>query len=192
MAGAFQQLMGLPTASQIKKFITSYARRVTEVWRGCALEQEITKGRIEVDLVPQGTLAERLRAAGAGIPAFYSPVSVGTLLEQGKEKRVFDGKEYVLERALKVDFALIKAYKGDRFGNLQCQKTGRNMNPLMAMAATVTIAEVEEIVSEVDPEMVGIPGIFVQRVVKAEPLTIAWRFAMAEVGTKASEMDGDR
>jgi len=184
IAGAFQQFLGLPSASQVRKVITSFARRVTEVWRGCAVEQEIASGRIEVELVPQGTIAERLRAAGAGIPAFYSPVSVGTLLGEGKETRCFDDREYVLEPALKVDFALIKAYRGDRFGNLQCEKTGRNMNPLMAMAATVTIAEVEEIVPEVDPEMVAIPGIFVQRVVKAEPLTIAWRFAMPEVGTE--------
>lgn len=184
VAGAFQQLMGLPTADQIRKFISSYGRRATEVWRGNALERGVASGKIQLELVPLGTITERLRAAGAGIPAFYCPVGSDTLLAEGKERRVFDGREYVLERALKVDFALIKAYRGDRFGNLQCQKTGRNINPLMAMAAAVTIAEVEEIVPEVDPEMVGIPGIFVDRVVKAMGLTIAFRFGMPEVGTE--------
>jgi 3-oxoacid CoA-transferase subunit A len=120
-------------------------------------------------MVPQGTLAEAIRAGGAGIPAFYTPTGAGTFVEEGKEKRIFNGKECLLELALKADVALVKAYKGDRMGNLVYRMTARNFNPLMAMAAELTIAEVEEIVDvgELDPEVIVTPGIFVHRVVKA-------------------------
>jgi 3-oxoacid CoA-transferase subunit A len=120
-------------------------------------------------MVPQGTLAEAIRAGGAGIPAFYTPTGAGTFVEEGKEKRIFNGKECLLELALKADVALVKAYKGDRMGNLVYHMTARNFNPLMAMAAELTIAEVEEIVDvgELEPEVVVTPGIFVHRVVKA-------------------------
>jgi 3-oxoacid CoA-transferase subunit A len=124
-------------------------------------------GELEVDLVPQGTLAERLRAGGAGIPAFYTPAGYGTPIADGKETRVFDGKHYVLERGLTGDFAIVKAKRGDRYGNLVFEKTARNFNPLCAMAGRITIAEVEELVEVggLPADQVHLPGIFVQRVV---------------------------
>ena len=133
-------------------------------------EEQYLRGEVELEVVPQGTLAERIRAGGAGIPAFYTVTGVGTVVEEGKEKRVFDGKEYLLERALTADFAFINAYKADRIGNLVYRMSARNFNPVMAMAAKVTIAEVEEIVEvgELDPEAIITPGIFVNRVVKGE------------------------
>ncbi len=152
---------------QIKKMIASfpiYTGKVT------AFEEQYLRGEVELEVVPQGTLAERIRAGGAGIPAFYTVTGVGTVVEEGKEKRVFDGKEYLLERALTADFAFINAYKADRIGNLVYRMSARNFNPVMAMAAKVTIAEVEEIVEvgELDPEAIITPGIFVNRVVKGE------------------------
>ena len=145
---------------QIKKMISTY------VGENEIFEQQCLSGEIEVDLVPQGTFAERIRAGGAGIAGFYTPTGVGTLVETGKEKRVFDGREYVLEHALKADFALVKAWKGDAVGNLIYRKTARNFNPMMATAARVTIAEVEEIVpvGSMDGDHVHTPGIFVQRI----------------------------
>ena len=123
-------------------------------------------GELEVELLPQGTLAERCRAGGAGIPAFFTPAGYGTEVAFGKETREFDGKMYVMESWLRADFALVKAWKGDRFGNLIYKDTARNFNPMMAMAGKITIAEVEEIVEpgELDPNMVHTPGIFVQRI----------------------------
>ncbi len=131
------------------------------------LEQMLIARTIDLTLVPQGTLAERIRAGGAGIPAFYTPAGVGTVVAEGKEVRAFDGRAYVLERGLKADFALIKAWKGDRLGNLVYRKTARNFNPTMATAARVTIAEVEEFVKpgQIDPDHVETPGIYVQRLV---------------------------
>ncbi len=119
-----------------------------------------------MDLVPQGTLGERLRAGGAGIPAFYTPAGVGTQVADGKETREFDGKTYVLERGIVGDFALVKAYRGDRYGNLVYRRTARNFNPLCAMAGRITIAEVEELVEvgSLDPDEIHTPGIFVQRI----------------------------
>jgi len=150
---------------QIKKVIASYP-----VYAGkfSLFEQQYLKGEIELEMVPQGTLAERIRAGGAGIAGFYTPTGVGTIVAEGKEKRVFDGKEYLLERPLRADFALIKGHQADRMGNLTYRMTARNFNPLMAMAATVTIAEVDEIVEvgQLDPETIITPGIFVDRVVK--------------------------
>ena len=125
-------------------------------------------GKVELELVPQGTLAERIRAGGAGIPAFYTPASVGTPLQEGKELRSFDNQEYVLERGLRADYALLKARCADRYGNLLYNKTARNFSPLMAMAGGTTIVQVAEIVEagELDPETVITPGIFVQQVIR--------------------------
>jgi 3-oxoacid CoA-transferase subunit A len=130
------------------------------------LEKLVLAGSLKVTLVPQGTLAERIRAGGAGIPAFYTPTGVGTLAAEGKEQRTFDGRAYLLETALRADFALVKAWKGDRLGNLVYRRTARNFNPMMATAARVTIAEVEHLVEpgELDPDAIVTPGIYVKRI----------------------------
>jgi len=127
--------------------------------------------------VPQGTFAERIRAGGAGIPAFYTPTGVYTVAEEGKEKRTFNGREYLMELALKADFALIKAHKADRLGNLIYRMTARNFNPVMATAAAITIAEVDKIVEvgELDPESVVTPGIFVDRIIKGEKYDVGFK-----------------
>jgi 3-oxoacid CoA-transferase subunit A len=132
------------------------------------LESMVIAGKLSVTLIPQGTLAERIRAGGAGIPAFYTPAGVGTLVADGKEVREFDGRSYLLERALTADFALVKAWRGDHAGNLIYRKTARNFNPMMATAAKVTIAEVEELVETgtLNPDEVMTPGIYVTRIVK--------------------------
>jgi 3-oxoacid CoA-transferase subunit A len=132
------------------------------------LEEKVIRGELDLRLVPQGTLAERIRAGGAGIPAFYTPAGVGTLVAEGKETREFDGKPYLLERWLKADFALVKAWKGDTHGNLIYRKTARNFNPMMAMAAKVTIAEVEELAAPgtLDADAIATPGVYVQRILK--------------------------
>lgn len=134
------------------------------------LEERVLKGLLDLTLIPQGTLAERIRAGGAGIPAFYTPAGVGTLVAEGKETREFDGKPYLLEHWLRADYALVKAWKGDTSGNLVYRKTARNFNPMMATAARVTIAEVEELVEpgEIDPDHVMTPGIYVKRIIKGE------------------------
>jgi 3-oxoacid CoA-transferase subunit A len=134
------------------------------------LESMVISGKLKVDLIPQGTLAERIRAGGAGIPAFYTPTGVGTVVAEGKEVREFDGRSYILERALTADFALIKAWRGDRLGNLMYRKTARNFNPMMATAARITIAEVEELVEPgaMEPDHVMTPGIYVKRVLRGE------------------------
>lgn len=134
------------------------------------LEGKVLKGELDLRLVPQGTLAERIRAGGAGIPAFYTPTGAGTLVGEGKETREFEGRSYLLEHWLRADFALIRAWKGDRAGNLVYRRTARNFNPIMAAAARVTIAEVEELVEtgEIDPDQVVTPGIYVKRVVRGE------------------------
>jgi 3-oxoacid CoA-transferase subunit A len=134
------------------------------------LEQMVISGSLKVTLLPQGTLAECIRAGGAGIPAFFTPTGVGTLVAEGKEVREFGGRQYLLERALTADFALVKAWKGDRLGNLVYRKTARNFNPMMATAATVTIAEIEHLVEpgEIEPDQVITPGIYVKRVVVGE------------------------
>ncbi len=132
------------------------------------LEEKVIRGELNLTLVPQGTLAERIRAGGAGIPAFYAPAGVGTLVAEGKETREFEGKSYLLERALKADFALVKAWKGDTHGNLIYRKTARNFNPMMAMAGRITIAEVEHLVEPglLDPDQIMTPGVFVQRILQ--------------------------
>ena len=134
------------------------------------LEEKVLRGELDLRLTPQGTLAERIRAGGAGIPAFYTPAGAGTLVAEGKESREFAGRTYLLEHWLRADFALIRAWKGDRTGNLVYRKTARNFNPMMAAAARVTIAEVEELVEpgEIDPDHVVTPGVFVQRIVVGE------------------------
>ncbi|MBX3126952.1 MAG: CoA transferase subunit A [Polyangiaceae bacterium] len=146
---------------QIKKMVSSYVGENKE------FERQFLSGELEVELVPQGTLAERLRAGGAGIPAFFTPAGFGTQVAEGKETRDFDGRSYVMERGITGDFALVKAWKGDRHGNLVYRLTARNFNPLCAMAGRVTIAEVEELVEvgQLDPNEVHTPGVFVQRVV---------------------------
>ncbi len=147
---------------QIRKLIGSY------VGENKVLEEQALKGEIELELNPQGTLAERIRAGGAGIPAFYTPAGVGTVVAEGKEVREFGGRKYLLETALTAEFALIKAWKGDRWGNLIYRKTARNFNPMMATAARVTIAEVEELVElgELDPDCIVTPAIFVHRIIQ--------------------------
>ncbi|MCS6796228.1 MAG: CoA transferase subunit A [Raineya sp.] len=142
---------------QVKKMIASYVGENEE------FERQLLSGELEVELIPQGTLAERIRAGGAGIPAFFTPAGVGTEVAEGKEVREFDGKLYLMERWLKADFALIKAWKGDTAGNLIYKGTARNFNPMMATAAKVTIAEVEELVpvGELDPNCIHTPGIYV-------------------------------
>ena len=145
---------------QIKKMISSYVGENEE------FERQMLSGELEVDLIPQGSLAERCRAAGAGIPAFFTPAGYGTEISNGKEVRDYNGKPHILETALTADFAIVKAWKGDTAGNLIYKGTARNFNPLMAMAGKITIAEVEELVNpgELDPNQIHTPGIFVQRI----------------------------
>jgi 3-oxoacid CoA-transferase subunit A len=134
------------------------------------LENMVISGTLNLTLIPQGTFAERIRAGGAGIPAFFTPAGVGTVVADGKEVREFDGKQYLMERALTADYAFVKAWKGDRHGNLVYRKTARNFNPMMATAARITIAEVEELVEpgQIDPDHVITPGIYVKRVVLSD------------------------
>jgi 3-oxoacid CoA-transferase subunit A len=145
---------------QVRKMISSYVGENEE------FERQMLSGELEVELIPQGTLAERCRAAGAGIPAFYTPAGVGTEVAEGKEMRIFNGKKYLMEFAFDADFALVKAWKGDRHGNLIFRKTSRNFNPMMAMAGRITVAEVEELVEpgELNPDQIHVPGIFVHRI----------------------------
>ena len=150
----------LLAAGQIHKHIGTY------VGENKLLEQKVLAGEIELELVPQGTFSERIRAGGAGIPAFFTPTGVGTIVAQGKETRDFNGRTYLMEKALRADFALVKAWKGDRWGNLVYRKTARNFNPMMATAAEITIAEVEHLVEpgELDPDTVHTPSVFVKRI----------------------------
>lgn len=149
---------------QVRKMISTY------VGENATFERLALSGEIEVDLVPQGTFAERIRAAGAGIPAFYTPTGVGTEIAEGKETREFGGRTYLLEEALHADYALVKAWKGDPTGNLIYRKTARNFNPVMATAGRITVAEVEELVGvgELDADQVHTPGIFVKRIIKGD------------------------
>lgn len=149
---------------QIKKMISSY------VGENAEFERQLLQGELEVDLIPQGTLATRIQMAGMGIPAFFTPAGVGTEIAQGKEVRHFDGKDYLMELALKADFALVKAWKGDRYGNLVFRKTTRNFSTSMARAGTITIAEVEELVEPgaLDPDQIHVPGIYVHRIFQVD------------------------
>lgn len=145
---------------QVKKMISSY------VGENAEFERQLLSGELEVELIPQGTLAERIRAGGAGIPAFFTPAGYGTEVAEGKEVREFDGKKYLMERWLRSDYSIVKAWKGDTAGNLVYRGTARNFNPMMASAGKITIAEVEELVEpgELDPNCIHTPGIFVQRI----------------------------
>jgi len=145
---------------QIRKMISSYVGENDE------FERQMLSGELEVDLIPQGSLAERCRAGGAGIPAFFTPAGYGTEIAAGKEVRIFNGKPHILESALTADFAIVKAWKGDHYGNLIFKGTARNFNPMMAMAGKITIAEVEELVEPgtLDPNFIHTPGIFIQRI----------------------------
>lgn len=149
---------------QIKKMISSYVGENDE------FERQMLSGELEVDLIPQGSLAERCRAGGAGIPAFFTPAGFGTEVAEGKEVRIFNGKPHILESALSADFAIVKAWKGDTEGNLIYKATARNFNPMIAMAGKITIAEVEELVpaGHLDPDQIHTPGIFVQRIFQGE------------------------
>jgi 3-oxoacid CoA-transferase subunit A len=148
---------------QIRKMVSSY------VGENAEFERQFLSGELEVELVPQGTLAERMRAGGAGIPAFYTPAGAGTLVAEGKESRRFDGREYLLERSVVGDFSLVAAWKADRMGNLVYRKAARNFNPMAVTAGRISIAEVEELVEvgSLDPECIHTPGVFVKRVVVA-------------------------
>lgn len=163
---------------QIKKMLSSYVGE-NELFERLYLEK-----KLEVEFNPQGTLAERLRAGGAGIPAFYTATGVGTLVAEGKETKIFDGREYVLEKGIKGDFAFVKAWKGDRFGNLVYRKTTRNFNPLVATAGKITVAEVEELVEpgELDPDQVHTPAIYVQRIYKGTNFEKRIEFRMTRKG----------
>ena len=167
---------------QIKRHIGTY------VGENKLLEQMVPDGRVQLDLVPQGTFSERIRAGGAGIPAFFTPTGVGTVIAEGKEQREFDGHRCIMERALKADFAFVKAWKGDTWGNLVYRKTARNFNPMMATAAKITIAEVEHLVQpgEIDPDMVHTPGVYVKRIFQGEMFErrIERRTVRKEVATR--------
>ena len=163
---------------QLRKHIGTY------VGENRLLEKMVLNGTVQLDLVPQGTFSERIRAAGAGIPAFFTPTGVGTVVADGKEAREFDGRTYIMERALRADFAFVKAWKGDKWGNLVYRKTARNFNPMMATAGRVTVAEVEQLVEPgmIEPDHVHTPGIYVQRIIqgsgylkKIENLTVRKR-----------------
>jgi 3-oxoacid CoA-transferase, A subunit len=151
-------------AGQIRKHIGTY------VGENKLLEQKMLSGEIDLDLVPQGTFSERIRAGGAGIPAFFTPTGVGTVVANNKEVREFDGRTYIMETALKADFAFVKAWKGDKWGNLVYRKTARNFNPMMASAAKITIAEVEELVDlgDLAPDLIHTPSIYVKRILRGE------------------------
>jgi 3-oxoacid CoA-transferase subunit A len=151
-------------AGQIRSHIGSY------VGENRLLEQMVLEKKIDLELTPQGTFSERIRAGGAGIPAFFTPTGFGTIVAENKETRDFDGRMYVMERALKADFAFVKAWKGDKWGNLVYRKTARNFNPMMAAAAKVTIAEVEQLVEvgDLDPDKVHTPSIYVKRIFQGE------------------------
>jgi 3-oxoacid CoA-transferase subunit A len=154
----------LLAAGQIRSHIGTY------VGENKLLEQMVLQGTIKLDLIPQGTFSERIRAGGAGIPAFFTPAGFGTLVAEGKETREFDGRPYIMEHALKADFAFVKAWKGDKWGNLVYRKTARNFNPMMATAAKITIAEVEHLVEvgAIDPELVHTPSVYVKRIFQGE------------------------
>jgi len=157
--------MGLLLANgQIRRHVGTY------VGENRLLEQMVLNGTVQLELVPQGTFSERIRAGGAGIPAFFTPTGVGTVVAEGKETREFDGRTYIMELGLQADFAFVKAWKGDKWGNLVYRKTARNFNPMMATAAKITIAEVEHLVEpgELDPDLVHTPSVYVKRIFQGE------------------------
>jgi len=158
-------LVHLLKAGQVRKMMSSY------VGENEVFEQLMLGGKLEVELIPQGSLAERIRAGGAGVPAFFTATGVGTIVADGKDVREFDGRRYVMERGITGEYALVKAHKGDRLGNLVYRKTARNFNPMIATAGRITIAEVEQLVEpgEIDPDLVHTPAIFVQRIFQQKP-----------------------
>lgn len=174
ISNAITEFYELAEAKMIKKAISSYVGIPKSIMPVNPFEEQYLAGEVELELVPQGTLNERIRAGGVGLGGFYSPVGVGTVVEEGKETKIFeDGRKYILEKALKADFALVKGFKGDRFGNLIYRKVARNNNPLMAMAAKTTIAEVDEVleVGELDPEHIVSPGIYIDHLVQIKKIT---------------------
>jgi len=160
---------------QLRKMVASFAIRATGQ-RQSLFEQQYRRGEVELELVPQGTLVERIRAAGAGIGAFYTPTGVGTVIAEGKETRVIDGRACLLEHPLSADFALIRAHTADTLGNLTFHASGRNFNPVMATAARIVIVEVEQIVEAggINPEHVVTPGVYIDRIVRCDPIPIRW------------------
>lgn len=178
---------------QVKKVICAFTAP-TRASQKLVFTEYYESGRIDAELVPQGTLAERLRAAGSGIPAFYTPAAVGTELAEGRETRYFNGREYLLEQALPLDFAFIRAHQADHFGNLRFRRAQRNFNPLMAMAAKVTIVEVEEEIlptGAIDPDDVHLSGVFVHRLVKVPPPPEGWwPMRPAEIAARAAARQG--
>ncbi len=168
-----EDITALVVQGKVRKAICNYPfyRSAT---KGAAspFEQAVRAGKIEVEVYPMGTFIEKLRSAGAGLAAFYTPTGVGTVAERGKERRTFNGRDYLLETALKPDYALVHVWRGDRMGNLSCRKTARNYTPEMAAAARITIASVEELVEpgEMNPDMVHVPGVYVQKVVPVKRL----------------------
>jgi 3-oxoacid CoA-transferase A subunit len=174
--GLGDELDSLCASRQIRKMIASFAIRASGA-RQSEFERQWRAGAVELELSPQGTLAERIRAGGAGIPAFYTPTGAGTVVAEGKESRVVGGRECLLEQALTADVALLKARRADRWGNLVYHTAGRNFNVPMATAARLVIVEVEEIVEvgELDPELVVTPGVYVHRIVRCDPVPIRWR-----------------
>jgi 3-oxoacid CoA-transferase A subunit len=176
--------------NQVRRAICAFTAP-TRASQRLALTEYVDKGLIDAELVPQGTLAERMRAAGSGIPAFYTPAAVGTELAEGRETRLFNGREYLLEEALPLDYAFIRAYQADEFGNLRFRRAQRNFNPLMAMAARVTIVEVEEDIlplGAIDPDDVHLSGIFVHRLVKVPPPPEGWwPMRPAEIAARSAE-----
>ncbi len=173
--GIGDRLDDLCESFQLKKMVCSFAIRASSAAKS-RFEQQYRQGLVELELMPQGTLAERIRAGGAGIGAFYTPTGVGTVVEAAKEKRTIDGRDYLLEYPLRADFAFLKAHKADRFGNLVYRYASRNFNAVMATAADVVIAEVDEIVEpgELDPELVVTPSVYVDRIVKGDRHVIRW------------------
>jgi 3-oxoadipate CoA-transferase, alpha subunit len=173
--GLGDKLDELCEARQIRKMVASFAIRATGA-RQSLFEQQYRRGEVELELVPQGTLAERIRAAGAGIAAFYTPTGAGTVIAEGKQTAVFGGREHVLEHALPADYALIKAHTADRLGNLTYHGTGRNFNAVMATAAQTVIVEVERLVDagQIDPEQIVTPGLYIDRIVRCDPVPIRW------------------
>jgi 3-oxoacid CoA-transferase subunit A len=173
--GLGDKLDELCEGKQLHKMVASFAIRATGA-RHSLFEEQWRRGEVELELVPQGTLAERIRAAGAGIPGFYTPTGVGTVIAEGKELKEFDGHLYLLERALPADYALIKAKTADQFGNLTYHGTGRNFNAVMATAAQTVVVEVEEVVEpgQLEPESVVTPGVYVDRIVRCDPVPIRW------------------
>lgn len=160
---------------QVERVIATFAIRASS-GRGSRFEQQYRAGEVALELVPQGTFAERIRAGGAGIGGFLTRTGVGTVVADGKQQLELDGERYLLERPLRADYAFVKAYRADRLGNLEYRAAGRNFNPLMATAADTVIAEVEEIVEAgaLDPERIGTPAVYVDRVVACEPLPVRW------------------